>query len=316
MRKHKVHPAYSFVAFLAFVSMVAVTIIRSHAETAVAQTCRDARERLEQTTFGAMSGKLGAHAVFVRDITTGADLFGQNATVALPLASLTKIMTLRIMQKSVGLNTVYTITPEDLVSEGSIGFMPGDAYTVGELVKATLISSSNNATHMLAHATGLSTESFITAMNAEAKALGLDSLHFESITGLDVNEDTVATASGSARDILMLLAREHADHPAVFAASTHPSETIRSTTGKTIALANTNKAIGYLPLLAASKTGYTDVAGGNLAVLWREPAGHLLGATVLGSTEDGRFADMVRLHDTTNTFVSGTAFISKFCDTQ
>ena len=48
------------------------------------------------------------------------------------------------------------------------------------------------------------------------------------------------------------------------------------------------------------KTGLTDLAGGNLVVLF-EAGGRRYAAVVLGSTEEGRFSDMRQLVATTHT---------------
>jgi D-alanyl-D-alanine carboxypeptidase len=55
---------------------------------------------------------------------------------------------------------------------------------------------------------------------------------------------------------------------------------------------NTNEALEHLPGLIASKTGYTDLAGGNLAIVFDKGIGHHFVAVVLGSSRQGRFSDM------------------------
>jgi D-alanyl-D-alanine carboxypeptidase len=275
--------------------------------------CLDARARLEALTFASINPKLGAKAAFVYDFTDKKELDAMNAGTALPLASLTKLMTIRLALKAGNPDDLYTIVPEDLTSEPSIGFTAGDSYPLRELLKATLIASSNNAAVMLADSTGTSNSTFIANMNAEAKALGLITLKYRSVTGLDIADNSVATAWGSAHDIVMLLDQDYSDHPEIMKYGTHTSDTIYSSTGKTIQITNTNKAISKLPLLVASKTGYTDVAGGNLAVLWQDEKSRLLGASVLGSTEDGRFTDMELLHHTAEVYLTSSNYISSFC---
>ena len=304
---------YATLAIACVATIVSLTKIGEDEKASVAASCTAAYARIQADTFGIAVPKLGAKASFVYDFTNDAQLEASNANAALPLASLTKLMTIRLALKTVSPNFLYTIVPDDLTSEASIGFVPGDKYAVSELLKAALIESSNNAAVMLARSTGLSTPDFIAAMNAQAKALGLSSLRYASVTGLDTDNETVATAFGSARDILMLLDKDYTDFPVVMAYSTHQSETIYSSTGKSIPLGATDKAIPSLPLLVASKTGYTDVAGGNLAVLWKDPTGRLLGAAVLGSTEDGRFSDMIRLHTAADIFVSSSDSLTKLC---
>ena len=64
--------------------------------------------------------------------------------------------------------------------------------------------------------------------------------------------------------------------------------------GKTSAF-NTNEALGELPGLIMGKTGITDLAGGNLGIVFEVSPNHPVVAVVLGSTRDGRFEDMKKL---------------------
>ena len=58
---------------------------------------------------------------------------------------------------------------------------------------------------------------------------------------------------------------------------------------------NTNPLVATVPGVLASKTGYTDLAGGNLALAFDAGLGHPIVAVVLGSTYDGRFSDIRKL---------------------
>ena len=58
---------------------------------------------------------------------------------------------------------------------------------------------------------------------------------------------------------------------------------------------NTNDALYLIPNLLASKTGYTDLAGGNLTIAYDAGFNRPIIVTVLGSTQQERFSDVVRL---------------------
>ncbi len=62
---------------------------------------------------------------------------------------------------------------------------------------------------------------------------------------------------------------------------------------------NTNEALGEIPGLLMGKTGFTDLAGGNLAVVFEAGPARPIVVVVLGSTREGRFADMRILVETT-----------------
>ncbi len=60
---------------------------------------------------------------------------------------------------------------------------------------------------------------------------------------------------------------------------------------------NTNALVGMIPGLIASKTGYTDLAGGNLVIAFDAGIGHPAVVVVLGSTKDERFSDAIYLSE-------------------
>jgi len=70
--------------------------------------------------------------------------------------------------------------------------------------------------------------------------------------------------------------------------------TLHSVDGASTKAVNTDEALPDLPDIVLGKTGFTQLAGGNLAVVFKHD-GHLISAVVLGSTYDGRFSDMKKL---------------------
>ena len=300
-----------------FLGCSSIIIINEHIKSETIKECAVLRSNLVQNTFGSMADNVEGKAFYSYDFSTNTELYGSDENDPLPLASLTKLMTIRVtLKNNVPLDQQYTVTSDDVSLDGPVGFAPGDTYTLKELITAALISSYNDAALMISKTTGLSNDAFLASMNAEAQALNLPTLNYSSVTGLDSSEGT-ATAVGSAHDILTLLYRDYTDFPDVFSISSLPSDIITTVQGgKTITLKNTDKGIGQLPLLMASKTGYTIAAGGNLAVLWREPSGQLLGASVLGSSESGRFSDMIMIHDAADAFIQSQNAIPAVCKTK
>ena len=108
---------------------------------------------------------------------------------------------------------------------------------------------------------------------------------------------------------------DSADFPELFALTSMEKSVISSTSGDRISLLTTNEALEKLPLLAAGKTGYTLSAGGNLSILWsaNTPSHDVLGAVILGSTQQGRFTDMVALYDTANTILQASNSLPQAC---
>lgn len=300
---------------LAFLSLVAVGNSAVVAQRNVRETCKQTQASFIQSVTAPLSTSLTGNAAFVYNFSKDRVIYEKNADEPLPLASLTKLMTIRVaLKQAKNPDSTYMLTGADLASEGSIGFIEGQTYSLRSLASAALIASSNDAATALMHSTKLSDQLFFQAMNQEARNLDLNTLQFQTSTGLDA-EGLTPQAVGSARDVVRLLHKDSADFPDLFAQSNTQKLSIISTDGAQVALNTTNEALEKLPLLAAGKTGYTLSAGGNLAILWNAstPSHDVIGAVVLGSTHEGRFADMVALYDTTNTILKASNALPQAC---
>jgi len=135
-----------------------------------------------------------AKAALVYDPAEHRILFQKNAATSLPLASLTKLMSAQAVLNKIPDTRSVTITSEDLKPEGDWGFAVGDIVKISDLIKMSLIASSNDA--MAAAAASLGDE-YLNEMNSTAGHLGLSNTYFLNPTGLDLSEDT-AGAYGSA----------------------------------------------------------------------------------------------------------------------
>lgn len=266
---------------------------------------RDCRLKEEQArtafqkTFDTKA--ITAKAYFVHDYTAGHMLLEKASQQVLPLASTSKLMTVRLAFETAPNTMRYTMTPDDLAPPGDTGFVVGQSYSIAELAQAALVASSNDAATALMHALGYTEEMFARVANEEARKSSFLSLSFTNPTGLDTDTGMPSNI-GSAADITNLLYTTSKRFPVLTARSTYPSITLGDDERGLITLANTNPLTEDTPLLIGSKTGYTLSAGGNLALLWKSPRGHTFGATVLGSTYDDRFTDMRTLIAASNAF--------------
>ena len=314
MKNLKTPETISLLVILLFLGYVSVASMHERTILDQQETCDSLNQTLSSTMFSLLPKDMHAKAVFAYDFTRQKTLYENNADQPLALASLTKLMTTRLALKQSSPEAVYTLQKNDFGTEGSIGMKAGQSYTVGDLAKAALIASSNDAVTGLAQSTKIPLSNFPTLMNYEAKHLGLASMSFGNPTGLDDDEHLIAKNLGSAHDILNLLYKDYSDYPTVYAVSTSITDSIKAVNSNTnISLHNTDIAIGKLSVLIASKTGYTDTAGGNLAILWREPKGDLLGAAVLGSTKSGRFDDMIAIHKSATMLAGLDSSMPSFC---
>ena len=127
-------------------------------------------------------------------------------------------------------------------------------------------------------------------MNRTANELKLRDLHFFNETGLDLG-DASAGAYGSAHDVAKLLAYITKEAPEILEATRYDSMEFTSLENLPHVATNTNIIARLIPGLIGSKTGFTDLAGGNLAITFDAGLGYPIVVVVLGSTIDDRFTD-------------------------
>lgn len=254
---------------------------------------------------------LEAKAVLVREFSSGAILFEKNADMPLPLASVAKLMT------AITLQDVYAYAespfpfslhiPENAVrQEGDSGLLVNEKFYFDDLIDVMLVNSSNDAAYALAVFAGTlflggetdeqgAFNSFIAAMNRKKDELGLFSMYFLNATGLDINKER-AGAYGTAKDISSLTALFLNSYPFLFEKTQYDSFNAASNV-KVHTFKNSNVHAVRFPGLVLSKTGFSDLAGGNLVIAVDIGLGRTVIITVLGSSFDGRFSDVEKLYD-------------------
>ncbi len=243
---------------------------------------------------------LGAEAVHVFDIANQTVLYERNSQVALPLASITKLLTSLLSYELVTDDTKLTISAAAAAQQSGGTLQSGEVFAAKKLADFALISSYNSAAYTLADSVGAELGSgdpvaqFVSAMNVRAEELSLESFKILNPTGLDISA-TEAGAYGSAADVSKLVAYILKHYPEVLLPTTKPYTRLYNTAGDFHEADNTNDIITSIPNVLGSKTGYTDLSGGNLTVVFDAGYNHPIVVTVLGSTHSGRFADVEKL---------------------
>jgi D-alanyl-D-alanine carboxypeptidase len=126
---------------------------------------------------------------------------------------------------------------------------------------------------------------------------------FNNETGLDLSSSESGGYSSS-RDVAFLFAYVLRNHPEILEATRHEIFNVKSENNIKHSATNTNIGIQNIPGLIASKTGYTDMAGGNLAIVFDPGVGRPIVVVALGSSEVGRFSDISLLTKTTFEYLS------------
>lgn len=256
---------------------------------------------------------IDAKSAFVWDVKTQRILFNKNADEERPLASITKLMTALISYELLDPEEKIAISNDSLRAEGDSGFKDGEQFSMQNLSDLTLISSSNDGATALGRQGGSVIDAqadaeaiFVEAMNVRAKELGLTKTRFKNSTGLDISE-TEAGAYGSARDVALLMEYIITHARDAVARTTTEKTTINNTAGEYHTAKNTNTIIDALDGLMASKTGYTTLSGGNLVVAVNMGLDRPIIVAVLGSTQEGRFADTKTLTDKARIYIQNQA---------
>ena len=234
---------------------------------------------------------LQATAAIVYDLATGETLYAKNADTQLPLASLTKLLTVYAALVELSPTTLITIEANATRITAPHVFNEGQVFALADLARLTLTASLNDGAVAIAQATAeRKNQTTAAALASAAAALDLSQTYALNGSGLD-ESTAVSGGYGSARDLARLAGALVAIAPEVAAATTHSTAQAVSEGGTLYSVKNTDPIVGTLPRLLLSKTGFTDLAGGNLALVFDASIGHPVAVVVLGSTQKDRFTD-------------------------
>ena len=238
---------------------------------------------------------LPCRAAVLVDQNTGAVLYEKDADRQMPIASITKVMTLLLTFEALhdGRLTLDTPVPvsEHAASMGGsqIWLEPGEHFTLDEMLRAICVSSANDAAVAVAELVGGSEESFVARMNAKAAELGMENTSFRNACGLDT-EGHLSTA----RDVAVMSRAILNECPEVLHYSGIWTDTLRG--GETM-LVNTNKLLRRYEGITGLKTGTTGGAGVCISASASRNGLDLI-AVVLGSDSSAeRFEAATRLLD-------------------
>lgn len=235
-----------------------------------------------------------APSAVLMEASTGQVLFEKDPHAVRSCASITKVMTLCLVFEAIdsgrlSLDQTLTASAHAASMGGSdIWLEEGEAMSVDDLMKATVIMSANDAAVVLAEAVSGSEDAFVERMNQKAQELGMNDTVFKNCNGLD--EEGHVT---SAYDVA-LMSRELIRHEKIFDYTLTWMDSVR---GGETQLVNTNKLIRSYQGITGLKTGTTGQAGSCITAT-AEREGLSLIAVVLGAdSTDHRFQDAAALLD-------------------
>lgn len=209
---------------------------------------------------------LTAARVAVLNVDTGRFVYQKEADSPHSPASLTKLMTLLLVLDDIesgelNWETEYRVTSAEAGTPGSkYGILPGETYTVRELVAGTALCSGCDCVQCLVKLTEGDEASFVRRMNEKAGDLGLKGTHFINATGIDASGHYM-----TAGNIAFLASTLVTEHPEILDFTSQPELELNGRTFR-----NMHRLVGRDPRVLGLKTGTTQVGGYNLVTYVQE----------------------------------------------
>ncbi len=220
---------------------------------------------LASPTMGELAGlnltpdplALQSNVAYVLDQANSEVLFEKNANVALPIASITKMMTgLVVVESNQDMDEVLTITDDDIDQEKHTGsrLKVGTRLTRAAMLQLALMSSENRAASALGRNYPGGLPAFVDAMNAKARTLGMSDTYYVDSSGLSKRN------MASARDLAKLAMAAY-QHPVLREYSTAPRAVVEAS-GRPMQFGTTNRLIATPGWeIGLQKTGFINEAG-------------------------------------------------------
>ncbi len=242
-----------------------VAIVRGKRKIIYQKMMRAVSTPIERLSAGDMAGlnltrdplDLKSSVALVMDQSNAEVLFEKNANVALPIASITKLMTgLIVVEAQQDMDEMLVVTEQDVDREkfSRSRLRVGSELTRTNMLHIALMSSENRAASALGRNYPGGLPAFVAAMNAKAKALRMTNTQYVDSNGL--SSHNVA----SARDLAKLAVAAY-QHPLLREYSTDPKSVVDAS-GRPMQFNNTNFLVADPRWeIGLQKTGYIAEAG-------------------------------------------------------
>lgn len=264
------------------------------AQLAAEKILEDLRPTRNSIADFELLGKAGI-SILVKNDGTEKILFEKNSKEVLPIASITKLMTAKVVINNYDLGKEITISKEAVMQNEDFGGLQENAVLATEyLLYPLLMESSNDAAFALANDyEGINEKDFILLMNQEAQNLGLENTFFTNPSGLDPISKYDVFNFSTAED-LAKLTKELIYEPFIWE--------ILSTRDYSLfgpELKNNNELLSKYPEIIGGKTGFTESAGGCMVLLMRAPRnrGYVINVILGAPSMESRFFEMGRMID-------------------
>lgn len=238
---------------------------------------------------------LDSQSAILIDKDSGKVLYEKDPDTKLPMASMTKIMSMLIIMENIN-NGSLSYTDKVIISKNASGMggsqvflQEGEEYKVEELLKCIAVSSANDAVVAMAEKISGSAEAFVELMNKRAQELGLTNTNFANPHGLD-SENHYSTARDMSR-----LAQELLKYEDILRFTSIYEDYLTKPDGSQVWLVNTNRLVRFYDGVDGLKTGYTTDAGYCLTATAKKNDFRIISVVMKASSGDARSKDTATL---------------------
>lgn len=204
---------------------------------------------------------LNARAAVLMDADSGRILYGKNETMAFPMASTTKIMTLIVaLEHNEPDQIVMASAGASAMPEVRLGVHEGERYRMEDLYYAMMLESFNDAAMMIAEGTAGSAENFAELMNEKAVSLGCTQTYFITPNGLDA-ADEKGVHSSTAEDMAKIMRYAIDNEDFLKITQTADYSFTDCDRKRSFEVHNKNVLLTMMDGVLSGKTGYTADAG-------------------------------------------------------
>ncbi len=236
-----------------------------------------------------------APSAILMEAASGQILYELNADKKLPIASVTKTMTMLLIMEALDsgkINMTDKVTTSEYAASmgGSQVFLEmGEEMTAEDMLKAIAVASGNDAAVAMAEFVAGTESAFVEMMNKRAAELGCKNTHFINCNGLDETSEH----HSSARDVA-IISRELLKHPKILEYTSIWMDTLR---GGEFGLSNTNKLIRFYKGANGLKTGSTSIAKYCLSAAAKRDGMQLIAVVLAAPSSAERFSSASKLLD-------------------
>ena len=234
-----------------------------------------------------------AISVFVDNQGKERVIFDKLSNERLPIASITKLMTAKVVLENYDLDKEIRVSQEAVEQDEDFGKLQASkVYPVEYLLYPLLMESSNDAAFSLySDYDGMNRETFLGLMNFSAQKMGLQDTYFFNATGLEPEEDpnTQDLNYSTAAD-LAKMTKELLKIPLLWEILATPAYNLYGPE-----LKNTNELLGEITGILGGKTGYTEKAQGCFLLVVQAPKSKGVLVNVILGSNNNRFEEMRKL---------------------